>query len=63
MNTVIGDKLQEALQAKKNDINSYIWKMARKEVAGQKVQQEIRLETNKNRSRSVNLVLLIVMAH
>ena len=43
MNTVIGDKLQEALQAKKNDINSYIWKMARKEVAGQKIQQEIKL--------------------
>ena len=43
MKTLMGDKLQAALNEKKQDINSYIWKFAKTEVNGEKVQKEIKL--------------------
>lgn len=43
MNTVLGDKLQTALNDKKQDVNSYFWKLAKREVAGQRVQSEVKL--------------------
>ena len=43
MTTVLADKLTEALNAKNNDINSFIWKGAKKNVGKQRVQEEIKL--------------------
>ena len=39
----MGSKLAEAYEKKKSDINSFVWKGAKKEVDGQFVQEEIRL--------------------
>lgn len=43
MTTIIADKFAEALNAKNNDIKSFIWKGAKEVVNGEKVQTEIRL--------------------
>ena len=39
MNTVVGDALQKALDAKKNDYSNYIWKGEKKKVGDKYVQQ------------------------
>lgn len=41
--TVLGDKLVEAINAKNNDVKSFIWKGEKKEVNKQFVQEEIKL--------------------
>ena len=41
--TLMGSKLAEAYEKKTSDINSFVWKGAKKEVDGQFVQEEIRL--------------------
>ena len=38
-----GDKFKKALDAKNNDYRNFIWKGERKEVNGEKVQEETRL--------------------
>lgn len=43
MTTVLADKLMEALDAKKNDIKSFVWKGEKREVDKQFVQDEIKL--------------------
>ena len=42
MNT-LADKLTEALNAKKNDINNFVWKGKKKKVNKEFVQDEIKL--------------------
>lgn len=41
--SILADKLTEALEAKRNDINSFIWKGAKRFVNKQRVQEEIKL--------------------
>lgn len=41
--TVIGDKFVEAMNAKSNDIKTFVWRGAKQIVNGEKVQTEIRL--------------------
>lgn len=43
MATVFGDKLSTALENKKNDINSYVWKGPKKYINGVRTQTEIKL--------------------
>lgn len=43
MTTVLGDKFVEAINAKNNDIKTFVWKGAKELVNGEKVQNEIRL--------------------
>lgn len=43
METVLGEALKAAYSSKNNDIKSFIWKGPKKEVAGMKVQTEIKL--------------------
>lgn len=40
---LFGEKLESAIQSANNNINSYVWKGARREVNGEMVQEEIRL--------------------
>lgn len=41
--TLMGSKMTEALEKKKTDVNSFIWKLPKHEVNGKYVQDEIRL--------------------
>lgn len=41
--TVLGDKFVEAINAKNNDIKTFVWKGAKELINGEKVQTEIRL--------------------
>lgn len=41
--TSLEDKYTAALEAKNNDINSFIWKGPKEDIGGQKIQREIRL--------------------
>ena len=41
--TILKERLEEAIASKKTDINSFIWKGAKKEVNGELVQEEIKL--------------------
>lgn len=41
--TSLRDKYAAALEAKSNDINSFIWKGPKEDIGGQKIQREIRL--------------------
>ncbi len=41
--TVLGDKLTEALENKKNDVNSFVWKGPKKYIDGKRTQEEFRL--------------------
>lgn len=41
--TSLRDKYAAALEAKSNDINSFVWKGPKEEIGGQKIQREIRL--------------------
>lgn len=43
MTTVLGDKFVEAINAKNNDIKTFVWKGAKELINGEKVQNEIRL--------------------
>ena len=43
MNTVLGDALKAAYEAKNEDIKSFIWKGPKQEIAGMKMQKEIKL--------------------
>lgn len=43
MGTVLGEKLASAIEEKKNDINSFIWKGPKKDVGGKREQNEIKL--------------------
>jgi hypothetical protein len=42
-NYILGDKLTEAFENKKNDVNSFIWKGPKKFVNGKRVQEELKL--------------------
>ena len=39
----LGDKLAAALEQRKNDINSFIWKGPKRYVNGKRVQEEFKL--------------------
>lgn len=41
--SIIGDALTQAIDAKSNDVNSYVWKGPKKDINGRKVQDEIKL--------------------
>lgn len=43
MNNSLADQLSKAIDAKKNDVNSFVWKGAKKYVNGERVQEEIKL--------------------
>ena len=43
MNSLLGDKLADALAEKKNDINSFIWKGPKREIGGIRAQSEKKL--------------------
>lgn len=43
MGNLIKDKFEAAMEAKSNDINSFVWKGPKEEIEGHKFQQEIRL--------------------
>lgn len=42
-NSILGDKLAAALENKKNDVNSFIWKGPKKYINGERVQEEFKL--------------------
>ena len=43
MNNILQERLSQAIESKKNDINSFVWKGEKREVAGQIVQSEKKL--------------------
>lgn len=43
MNNIIADKLTEAFNNKKNDVNSFVWRGPRKYINNERVQEEIKL--------------------
>lgn len=42
MTTVLGDKLNQALEAKNNDVETFLWKGSRKIIDGERVQSSIK---------------------
>src|SRR5574344_2153716 len=43
MTTVLGDKLNQAFEAKNNDVETFLWKGSRKIVNGERVQSSIKM--------------------
>lgn len=41
MTTVLGDKLNQAFEAKNNDVETFLWKGSRKIVDGERVQSSM----------------------
>ena len=43
MTTVLGDKLNQAFEAKNNDVETFLWKGSRKIVDGERIQSSMKM--------------------
>ena len=43
MTTILGDKLNQAFEAKNNDVETFLWKGSRKIVDGERIQSSMKM--------------------